>query len=54
MGLVTDCGEVMPRSKDTVGNTPAKLKNAGAKVYKYADSEKLAKRIEEAATAAGK
>ena len=42
------------RSRDSAGTTPAKLKANGYKVYKYADHEKLAKRVEEAATAAGK
>ena len=37
---------------DPAGSTPAKL--SGYKVYKYVDHEKLAKRIEEAAKAAGK
>lgn len=39
---------------DAVGKTPGKLTTAGAKVYKYADKEKLAARIEEAASDAGK
>ena len=39
---------------DSAGITPAKLTAGGYKVYKYVDKEKLAKRIEEAATAAGK
>jgi hypothetical protein len=33
---------------------PAKVTAVGAKVYKYVDKEKLAERIEEAASAAGK
>jgi hypothetical protein len=40
--------------KDSVGNTPAKIKANGYKVYKYVDHKKLANRIEEAAKAAGK
>lgn len=39
---------------DSVGTTPTGLTNAGVKVYKYVDHETLKKRIEEAATAAGK
>lgn len=39
---------------DSPGATPQKLTTASAKVYKYADKEKLAQRIEEAAKAAGK
>lgn len=39
---------------DEAGATPAKLTNGGYKVYKYVNSEKLANRIEEAATAAGR
>lgn len=39
---------------DEPGAIPAKLTNGGYKVYKYVDSEKLAKRIEEAAKAAGR
>jgi antiphage defense system Thoeris ThsB-like protein len=39
---------------DAVGKTPAKLRAAGAVVYKYVSKEKLAERIEEAATAAGR
>ena len=39
---------------DDVGKIPAILKNNGYKVYKYMNHEKLAKRIEEAAEAAGK
>lgn len=38
---------------DTLGEKPAKLTAAGAKVYKYVDKEKLAQRIEEAAKPAG-
>jgi len=39
---------------DTPGDTPYKLEAKGYKIYKYVDHEKLGKRIEEAATAAGK
>jgi hypothetical protein len=39
---------------DSPGEIPAKLTAAGFKAYKYVDKEKLAKRIEEAAQAAGK
>lgn len=39
---------------DSVGDTPAKLKNGGYKTYKYVDVDKLAIRIEEAAKDAGK
>lgn len=39
---------------DSAGDTPAKIESNGYKVYKYVDHEKLAKRIEEAAAAAGK
>jgi hypothetical protein len=39
---------------DAAGKTPGKLTAAGANVYKYADKEKLAARIEEAASAVGK
>jgi len=39
---------------DPVGATPAKLTAANAKIYKYVDHATLKKRIEEAATAAGK
>lgn len=39
---------------DPVGRTPAKLLNAGAKVFKYVSSRSLSERIEEAAIAAGK
>ena len=39
---------------DSAGETPKKLTDAGFKVYKYVDQEKLAKRIEEAAKDAGK
>ncbi len=39
---------------DPVGSTPAKIEAKGYKVYKYVDHETLAKRIEEAAKAAGK
>lgn len=39
---------------DTPGTIPPKIEKAGFKVYKYVDSEKLAKRIEEAAKLAGK
>jgi aryl-alcohol dehydrogenase-like predicted oxidoreductase len=39
---------------DAVGRTPAKLISAGAKIYKYLNSDKLAERIEEAAQAAGR
>lgn len=38
---------------DGVGKTPAELSAAGAKVYKYLNKERLAERIEEAASAAG-
>jgi len=41
-------------STDTPGTTPHKLTKNGYQVYKYVDHEKLAKRIEEAAKAAGK
>lgn len=40
------------KKTDSVGAKPVKLK--GYNVYKYVDHEKLAKRIEEAAKAAGK
>jgi hypothetical protein len=39
---------------DPVGETPAKLLSGGYKIYKYADKDLLAQRIEEAAKAAGK
>ena len=39
---------------DSVGGQPAKIENNGYKIYKYADHEKLAKRIEEAAQIAAK
>lgn len=39
---------------DPVGETPKQIEANGYKVYKYVDSEKLAKRIEEAAKIAGK
>lgn len=39
---------------DSAGDTPAKLTAGGYKVYKYVDTESLGKRIEEAATNAGK
>lgn len=39
---------------DPVGKTPPQIENAGFKVYKYVDHEKLAVRIEEAAKLAGK
>ena len=39
---------------DPVGTTPPQITNAGFKVYKYVDHEKLAARIEEAAELAGK
>ena len=39
---------------DNVGDIPHKLKANGYKVYKYVDHDKLSKRIEEAAKAAGK
>ncbi len=39
---------------DLVGDMPAKLENGGYKIYKYVDKETLARRIEEAAKAAGK
>ena len=39
---------------DPVGATPAKLTANDVSVYKYVNAEKLAKRIEEAAKAAGK
>lgn len=39
---------------DFLGKTPAKLIAAGAPVYKYVSAADLAKRIEEAAKAAGK
>lgn len=39
---------------DEAGSTPAKLTAGGYKVYKYVNAETLAKRIEEAATAAGR
>ena len=39
---------------DTAGADPALLVKHGYKIYKYADVEKLANRIEEAAKAAGK
>jgi hypothetical protein len=42
------------KETDDAGTTPAKLTAGGYKVYKYVDAEKLAKRIEEAATDAGK
>jgi hypothetical protein len=38
---------------DAVGRTPAKLISARVSIYKYVDNDKLAKRIEEAAKAAG-
>lgn len=41
-------------STDSVGTIPHKLEANGYKVYKYADHEKLANRIEEAAKIAGK
>jgi len=41
-------------NKDTLGATPAKLTANGYKVYKYVDHETLARRIEEAASDAGK
>ena len=39
---------------DSAGQTPHKITANGYKVYRYVDQVKLAKRIEEAATAAGK
>lgn len=39
---------------DPAGATPTLLTQHGASVYKYVDSDKLAARIEEAATKAGK
>lgn len=39
---------------DSPGDTPAKITANGYTVYKYVDYEKLARRIEEAAKAAGK
>jgi hypothetical protein len=39
---------------DQVGTTPSQIKEAGFKVYKYVDVERLAKRIEEAAKQAGR
>jgi hypothetical protein len=39
---------------DPVGDIPPKIEKSGFKVYKYVDSDKLAKRIEEAAELAGK
>jgi len=39
---------------DNPGTIPAKLKNGGYQSYKYVDIEKLGKRIEQAAKAAGK
>lgn len=39
---------------DSVGTIPTKIEAAGFKVYKYADVDKLAVRIEEAAKKAGK
>jgi len=39
---------------DSAGETPAKLKNGGYKVYKYVDHETLGRWIEAAAAAAGK
>lgn len=39
---------------DSVGDTPYKLTSGGYKVYKYTNSDNLAKHIEEAAKAAGK
>jgi hypothetical protein len=39
---------------DSAGATPAKLTEASAKVYKYVDTEKLAKWIEDAAKDAGR
>lgn len=42
------------KETDEPGEIPAKLTKGGYKVYKYVDTEKLAKRIEEAAEAAGK
>jgi len=39
---------------DTQGSTPKLLLDNGFKIYKYVDHEKLAARIEEAATNAGK
>ncbi|MBS1960865.1 MAG: TIR domain-containing protein [Bdellovibrionales bacterium] len=39
---------------DSPGSTPLGIEENGFKVYKYVDIEKLAKRIEEAATLAGK
>jgi len=39
---------------DPVGRIPQRIKNSGFKVYNYVDSDKLAKRIEEAAEKAGR
>ena len=39
---------------DSPGVTPSQIKDAGFKVFKYADKDKLAARIEEAAKLAGK
>jgi hypothetical protein len=39
---------------DPVGDIPPKIEDSGFKVYKYVDSDKLAKRIEEAAELARK
>lgn len=39
---------------DSAGAIPAKIESNGYKAYKYVDHEKLARWIEEAATAAGK
>ena len=39
---------------DSPGKDPAKIESSGYKIYKYADKERLAARIEEAAKVAGK
>ena len=39
---------------DSPGKDPPRIEREGFKIYKYADVEKLAKRIEEAANLAGK
>jgi hypothetical protein len=39
---------------DPVGDIPPKIERSGFKVYNYVNSNKLAKRIEEAAELAGR
>ena len=39
---------------DSAGTIPSKIEKGGYKAYKYVDADKLGKRIEEAAEAAGK